>query len=76
MPGPVTAESPSPRPRERTPGPRPLLRSVLGRQLRRTRQEQDRTLAEVAAAARVSMAYLSIGYWAQGETKTAANQTF
>ncbi|WP_239675521.1 helix-turn-helix domain-containing protein [Natronosporangium hydrolyticum] len=59
MPGRVTTGSLPARPRERTPAPRPLLRSVLGWQLRRTRQEQERTLAEVAAAARVSMAYLS-----------------
>jgi transcriptional regulator with XRE-family HTH domain len=39
--------------------PRPLLRTMLGDVLRRTRQEQGRTLADVARAARVSMPYLS-----------------
>src|SRR5271165_6554053 len=39
--------------------PRPLLRTTLGRILRRTRLEQGRTLADVARAARVSMPYLS-----------------
>ena len=37
----------------------PLLREVYGRLLRRLRQSQGRTLAEVAAEAGVSMAYLS-----------------
>jgi transcriptional regulator with XRE-family HTH domain len=39
--------------------PRPLLRTVLGDVLRRTRREQGRTLADVARAAKVSMPYLS-----------------
>ncbi len=38
---------------------RPLLRTVLGDVLRRTRLEQGRTLADVARAAKVSMPYLS-----------------
>jgi transcriptional regulator with XRE-family HTH domain len=38
---------------------RPLLRTMLGDVLRRTRLAQGRTLADVARAARVSMAYLS-----------------
>jgi transcriptional regulator with XRE-family HTH domain len=38
---------------------RPLLRTMLGDVLRRTRLEQGRTLADVARAARVSMPYLS-----------------
>jgi len=38
---------------------RPLLRTVLGEALRRTRLEQGRTLADVASAAKVSMPYLS-----------------
>lgn len=49
-------------PRERgqaKPASRPLLRSILGDVLRRTRLEQGRTLADVARAARVSMPYLS-----------------
>ncbi len=46
-------------PGERERRPRPLLRSMLGDVLRRTRQEQGRTLADVARAARVSMPYLS-----------------
>jgi transcriptional regulator with XRE-family HTH domain len=39
--------------------PRPLLRTILGDVLRRTRREQRRTLADVARVARVSMPYLS-----------------
>jgi len=39
--------------------PRPLLRSLVGDVLRRHRQQQGRTLADVARAARVSMPYLS-----------------
>jgi transcriptional regulator with XRE-family HTH domain len=38
---------------------RPLLRTMLGDVLRRTRLEQGRTLADVAGSARVSMPYLS-----------------
>jgi transcriptional regulator with XRE-family HTH domain len=38
---------------------RPLLRTMLGDVLRRTRLEQGRTLADVARAAKVSMPYLS-----------------
>jgi transcriptional regulator with XRE-family HTH domain len=38
---------------------RPLLRTILGDVLRRTRLEQGRTLADVARVARVSMPYLS-----------------
>jgi transcriptional regulator with XRE-family HTH domain len=37
----------------------PLLRTMLGDVLRRTRLEQGRTLANVARVARVSMPYLS-----------------
>jgi transcriptional regulator with XRE-family HTH domain len=43
----------------RDPRPRPLLRTMLGDVLRRTRLAQRRTLADVARAARVSMPYLS-----------------
>ena len=39
--------------------PRPLLRTVVGEVLRRHRQEQRRTLAEVARHACVSVPYLS-----------------
>lgn len=39
--------------------PRPLLRTLVGDVLRRHRQDQRRTLADVARAARVSMPYLS-----------------
>jgi transcriptional regulator with XRE-family HTH domain len=39
--------------------PRPLLRTLVGDVLRRHRQEQGRTLADVARAAMVSMPYLS-----------------
>ena len=38
---------------------RPLLRTMLGEVLRRIRLAQDRTLADVAQAAKVSMQYLS-----------------
>jgi transcriptional regulator with XRE-family HTH domain len=37
----------------------PLLRSLIGAALRRTRQEQERTLADVADTAGVSVPYLS-----------------
>lgn len=53
------AEPPTIDPRKRRRPARPLLRRVLGEGLRRTRLEQGRTLADVAAAARVSMQYLS-----------------
>lgn len=43
----------------RRPRPRPLLRRLVGDVLRRTRQEQRRTLADVARHARVSVQYLS-----------------
>jgi transcriptional regulator with XRE-family HTH domain len=43
----------------REPSPRPLLRTMVGRVLRRIRLEQGRTLADVSRAARVSMPYLS-----------------
>ena len=39
--------------------PRPLLRTLVGEVLRRHRQEQQRTLAEVAKDASVSVQYLS-----------------
>jgi DNA-binding XRE family transcriptional regulator len=39
--------------------PRPLLRTLVGEVLRRRRQEQRRTLAEVARVACVSVPYLS-----------------
>jgi transcriptional regulator with XRE-family HTH domain len=43
----------------REPSARPLLRTLVGRVLRRIRLEQGRTLADVSRAARVSMPYLS-----------------
>ena len=46
------------RPRPQPPA-QPLLRTTLGHLLRRARREQNRTLADVARAARVSMPYLS-----------------
>lgn len=46
------------RPHDPAP-PRPLLRTMVGDVLRRTRLSQRRTLADVARAARVSMPYLS-----------------
>lgn len=45
--------------REREGRSKPLLRTIVGDVLRRTRIRQGRTLAEVARAARVSMPYLS-----------------
>lgn len=39
--------------------PAPLLRTILGDALRRTRLAQRRTLSDVAQAAKVSMPYLS-----------------
>jgi transcriptional regulator with XRE-family HTH domain len=38
---------------------RPLMRDALGEVLRRKRLEQGRTIADVAATARVSLPYLS-----------------
>lgn len=46
-------------PREREQRSRPLLRTMLGDVLRRTRLEQGRTLAAVARAASISVPYLS-----------------
>ncbi len=46
-------------PKGRDQRTRPLLRTTLGDVLRRTRQEQGRTLADVARVAKVSMPYLS-----------------
>jgi transcriptional regulator with XRE-family HTH domain len=43
----------------RTRRTKPLLRTMLGDVLRRNRLEQQRTLADVARAARISMPYLS-----------------
>jgi transcriptional regulator with XRE-family HTH domain len=45
--------------RDRPQRPRPLLRTVVGDVLRRTRLDQRRTLADVARSARISMQYLS-----------------
>ncbi|HUJ05617.1 MAG TPA: helix-turn-helix domain-containing protein [Streptosporangiaceae bacterium] len=44
---------------DREPASMPLLRTMLGDVLRRTRLDQGRTLADVARHARVSMPYLS-----------------
>jgi DNA-binding Xre family transcriptional regulator len=44
---------------ERERGPRPLLRTMIGVRLRRTRRDQGRTLSDVSRAARVSVPYLS-----------------
>jgi len=46
-------------PDDRQRPPKPLLRTMLGDVLRRTRLEQGRTLADVAGAAKVSVQYLS-----------------
>ena len=48
-----------PGPGQRERRSRPLLRTMLGDALRRARQAQGRTLADVSAAARVSVPYLS-----------------
>ena len=55
----TTRSTPESRPRPRVRRVQPLLREVYGRLLRRMRQHQGRTLAEVAAEAGISMAYLS-----------------
>ncbi|MFF4546954.1 helix-turn-helix domain-containing protein [Streptomyces sp. NPDC001435] len=48
------------RPQEPPAGPRePLWRDLVGDVLRRERQAQERTLKDVADAARISMPYLS-----------------
>jgi transcriptional regulator with XRE-family HTH domain len=44
---------------DRLQRPHPLLRTMVGDVLRRTRLEQRRTLADVARSARISMQYLS-----------------
>lgn len=46
-------------PRPSAPAAEPLLRDLVGAVLRRERRRQERTLQDVAAAARVSTAYLS-----------------
>ncbi|MFJ2263825.1 helix-turn-helix domain-containing protein [Streptomyces sp. NPDC087844] len=56
---PVPAEPAAP-PEPAEPAPRePLWRDVVGEVLRRERLAQERTLKEVAEAARISMPYLS-----------------
>ncbi|MFI9825027.1 helix-turn-helix domain-containing protein [Streptomyces sp. NPDC052013] len=53
-------ESASPRPLPPAPAPRePLWRDLVGDVLRRERLAQERTLKDVAEAARISMPYLS-----------------
>lgn len=54
MPGPAMSH-----PEESGRRSRPLLRTMVGEVLRRTRLEQERTLADVASAANVSLPYLS-----------------
>ena len=44
---------------ERQRRSRPLLRTMIGERLRRTRREQGRTLSDVSRVARVSVPYLS-----------------
>jgi transcriptional regulator with XRE-family HTH domain len=46
-------------PSQRQQGSGPLLRTMVGGVLRRTRRSQGRTLADVATSARISMQYLS-----------------
>ena len=64
-PGPAAATRPQQRPAGTTgtplpPAPRaPLWRDVVGSALRRERLAQERTLKDVAEAARISMPYLS-----------------
>src|SRR5450432_2067091 len=53
------SEPPMIGPRESDQRPRPLLRTMIGKVLRRIRLEQGRTLADVARAAKVSLPYLS-----------------
>lgn len=48
-----------PRPGTRARTVEPLLRHVVGRVLRSTRTDQDRTLADVAVVAGISVQYLS-----------------
>lgn len=55
---PAGAQGPAARP-VATERAEPLLRLLVGAAFRRRREEQGRTLADVAAAARVSIAYLS-----------------
>ncbi|HEY9493928.1 MAG TPA: helix-turn-helix transcriptional regulator [Intrasporangium sp.] len=55
----TTRPTPESQPRPRVRLVQPLLREVYGRLLRRMRKQQGRTLAEVAAEAGISMAYLS-----------------
>lgn len=55
----TTRPAPESRPHQRARTIQPLLREVYGRFLRRLRKHQGRTLAEVAAAAGISIAYLS-----------------
>jgi transcriptional regulator with XRE-family HTH domain len=44
---------------ERERRSRPLLRTMIGERLRRTRRDQGRTLSDVSRVARVSVPYLS-----------------
>ncbi|MEU6806724.1 helix-turn-helix domain-containing protein, partial [Streptomyces neyagawaensis] len=55
-PGPAPAASPAP---GNPPAREPLWRDLVGDVLRRERRAQERTLKEVADAARISMPYLS-----------------
>jgi transcriptional regulator with XRE-family HTH domain len=48
-----------PFPEPRRPEPEPLWREVVGRELREERTRQERTLADVAGAAGISVQYLS-----------------
>lgn len=58
---PLRPHEPAPRPPERqAPAPKePLWRDLVGDVLRRERLAQERTLKDVADAARISMPYLS-----------------
>lgn len=56
----IPLRPPAGRPAPERPAPRePLWRDLVGDVLRRERQSQERTLRDVADAARISMPYLS-----------------
>ncbi|MFI1000256.1 helix-turn-helix domain-containing protein [Streptomyces galbus] len=56
----IPLRRPAERPQASPPPPRePLWRDLVGDALRRERQAQERTLKDVADAARISMPYLS-----------------
>ncbi|MCH0566606.1 MULTISPECIES: helix-turn-helix domain-containing protein [unclassified Streptomyces] len=58
-PGHPPEDGPAARPEDRPAGREPLWRDLVGDILRRERLAQERTLKEVAEAAKISMPYLS-----------------